>query len=50
VRSLQMFGTPVQAAAAGDRVAMAVTQLDASQVRFCGAGQPVSQQYTEISI
>lgn len=33
VRSLQMFGAPVQAAAAGDRVAMAVTQLDASQVR-----------------
>ena len=32
VRSLQMFGTPVQAAAAGDRVAMAVTQLDSSQV------------------
>lgn len=32
VRSLQMFSTPVRAAAAGDRAAMALTQLDASQV------------------
>lgn len=42
VRSLQMFSTPVQAAAAGDRAAMAVTQLEAGQVERGLAAAPGS--------